>query len=37
MYNAHQPYLKVSRYRDPTISGDVWIYVGDVKVQTLSR
>lgn len=37
MYNAYQHYLKVGSYRNPAISGDVWIYVRDVKVQTLSR
>jgi len=37
MYNAYQHYLKVGSYRDPAITGDAWIYVRDVKVQTLSR
>ncbi len=36
MYNNYQHYLKLGTYRQPDILGDTWVYVRDVKIQTLS-
>ncbi|CAN5302227.1 hypothetical protein BH11PSE10_BH11PSE10_05900 [soil metagenome] len=36
MYNDYQHYLKLGSYRDPGIAGDTWVYVRDVKIETLN-
>jgi hypothetical protein len=36
MYNNYQHYMKLGTYRDPDIVGDTWVYVRDVKIETVS-